>query len=522
MRQMMKRFHKALLFAVLAAATGLWMAAPSAHAQGKEIKELIIAIGVDADTLNPQEQTTTLIQNMCDLIYDNLFFQDPAGKLHPRLATKYEVSADGLTYTITLRKGVKFSDGTDFNADAVKLTFDRALDPKMRVPLRFAIGMVKECVKVDDHTVALKLNYPFAPLAPTLSLTLVSTISPAAIQKYGDEVRQNPVGAGPYVLKEWVKGDRLVFVRNENYYGDKPTVAQITWKIVPEAATREAMLRTGQVQVCYKPLPSNLAALQADSTIKVEMPLDTRTIFMGLNCQKGVTVDKKVRQAFNYAVDKKAICKKILFDTAEPMNGPVSPVVFGYFKMDRQYDYNPEKAKQLLKEANFDFSKTVSMRTPQGRYLFDQQVAEAVQAYLQAIGVKTELRTYDWPTYIAGLLKPLAETELEVFLLGWGPLILDADMGLYGQFTCEVNPPKGLGSAFYCNAEYDAIMKDSRREQDPQKRLALLKKASEKVWDDAPWLWLHVEKFVLAYSSTIKGMVVTPTEKFYPQYITMK
>ena len=210
----------------------------------------------------------------------------------------------------------------------------------------------------------------------------------------------------------------FVFVRNENYYGDKPTVAQITWKIVPEAATREAMLRTGQVHMCYKPLPSNLAALQTDSGIKVEMPLDTRTIFMGLNCQKGVTVDKKVRQAFNYAVDKKAIVKKILFDTAEPMDGPVSPVVFGYHKMDQQYDYNPEKAKKLLKEANFDFSKTVSMRTPQGRYLFDKQVSEAVQAYLQAIGVKAELRTYDWPTYIAGLQKPLAESELEVFLPG--------------------------------------------------------------------------------------------------------
>ena len=522
MRQMINRFGKVLVVAVLAAAAGLWLTAPSAQAQSKEIKELIIAIGVDADTLNPQEQTTTLIQNMCDLIYDNFFFQDPAGKLHPRLATKYEVAPDGLTYTLHLRKGVKFSDGTDFNADAVKLTFDRALDPKFRVPLRFAIGMVKECVKIDDYTVALNLNYPFAPLAPTLSLTLVSTISPAAIQKHGEEIRQNPVGAGPYILKEWVKGDRLVFVRNEKYYGDKPTVAQITWKIVPEAATREAMLRSGQVHMCYKPLPSNLAALQADSNIKVEMPLDTRTIFMGLNCQKGVTVDKKVRQAFNYAVDKKAICKKVLFDTAEPMDGPVSPVVFGHFKMDQQYEYNPEKAKQLLKEANFDFSKTVSMRTPQGRYLFDKQVSEAVQAYLQAIGVKAELRTYDWPTYIAGLQKPLAESELEVFMLGWGPLILDADMGLYGQFTCEVNPPKGLGSAFYCDQEYDAIMKDSRKEQDPQKRLALLKKASQKVWDDCPWLWLHVERFVIAYSSKIKDMVVTPTEKFYPQYITMK
>jgi peptide/nickel transport system substrate-binding protein len=510
---------KRILVWALAIAVVIGLSTMDARA---EIKELVIGIGVDADTLNPQEQTTTLFQNMCDLLYDGFFFQDPDGNLHPRLAEKYEVSADGMTYTIHLRKGAKFSDGTDLNADAVKLTWDRIFDPKLRVPLRFAVGMVQECVKVDDHTVALKLKYPFAPFAAVLSMSLCSPISPAAIQKYGDDVRQNPVGAGPYTLKEWVKGDHLIMVRNDNYWGEKPTVAQITWKIVPEDSTREAMLRAGQIQICYKPSPANVEALKADPNITVEMPLDTRTIFMGLNCQKFVTMDKRVRQAFNYAVDKKAIVQKILFNTAEPMEGPVSPRVFGYFRMEKQYDYNPEKAKQLLKEANFDFSQTVNMRTPNGRYLFDKQVSEAVQAYLQAIGVKVELRTYDWPTYVAGLLKPLDQTELEVFLLGWGPLVLDADMALYGQFTCEVNPPKGLGSAFYCNPQYDSIMKASREEQDPQKRLALLKQASEMVWDDCPWLWLHVEKFVIAYSAKIKGIVVTPTEKFYPQNISMQ
>ena len=508
-----------LLIALLI--TGLMLSIAPLKARA-EIDELVIGVGVDADTLNPQEQTTTLFQNWCDLMYGSFFFQDPDGKLHPRLATGFDVSPDGLTWTLHLRQGVKFSDGTDFDADAVKLTWDRILDPKMRVPLRYNVAMVYECAKIDDHTVALKLKYPFAPLGPALSMSLVSPISPAALAKYGEEVRQNPVGAGPYLLKEWVKGDHVTMVRNEDYWGEKPTVAKITWKIVPEAATREAMLQSGQIQICYKPLPSNVASLQADPNITVEMPLDTRTIFMGLNCQKFVTTNKKVRQAFNYAVDKKAIVNKILFGTAEPMEGPVSPVVFGYFKMEHQYDYNPEKAKQLLKEANFDFSQTIHMRTPNGRYLFDKQVSEAVQAYLQAIGVKVELRTYDWPTYVAGLLKPLDQTELEVFLLGWGPLIMDADGGLYGQFTCEVNPPKGLGAAFYCNPEFDKIMKASREEQNPEKRLALLKQASEIVWDDCPWLWLHVEKFVIAYSSKIKGMVVTPTEKFYPQYITMQ
>jgi len=492
---------------------------PSTQAQ---ISELRIGIGIDADTLNPQEQTTSLPMNMCELIYDTLLYQTPDAKLEPRLATRYEVSQDGLIYTLHLRKGVKFGDGTPFDAKAAKLTFDRALDPKMRVPLRSQIIMIKEVKIIDDYTLRIELKYPFAPIAATLSMPLVSPISPAAIEKYGEDVRQNPVGAGPYVLKEWVKGDRIVMVRNENYYGRKPTVDKLTFKIIPEDATREAMLRTGQIDVCYKPLPSNVAALKALPNITVEMPLDTRTIFMGLNCKKGVTMNKLVRQAFNYAVDKKAIVNKILFDTAVPMEGPVSPILYGFHKMANQYDYNPEKAKELLKKANFDFNQTINMRTPQGRYLFDKQISEAIQAYLQAIGVKTELRTYDWPTYVAGLLKPIKETELEVFLLGWGPLVLDADFGLYGQFHSSVNPPKGLGSAFYDNPEYDKLMDASRMEQNPKKRLEILKKASEMVWDDCPWIWLHVEKFVIAYSKKIKGMVVTGTEKFYPTYIKME
>jgi ABC-type transport system substrate-binding protein len=512
---MMKRILKGLVFVALLLA--VFSTAPTVQAQ---IPELVIGIGVDADTLNPQEQTTSLIINMTDLLYDTLFYQNPEGKLEPRLASKVDVSKDGLTYTLHLRKDVKFSDGTPFDAKVMKLTVDRALDPKMSVPQRSQINMIKESKIVDDYTLELVLSYPFAPFMPTLSMFVLSPISPAAIQKYGQDVRQNPVGAGPYVLKEWVKGDRIVLTRNETYYGKKPTVEKLTFKIVPETATREAMLRSGQIDICYKPSPSNLAALKADANITVDMPLDSRTIFMGLNYQKGVTKNKLVRQAFNYAVDKDAIVKKILFDTAVKMEGPCSPIMFGYHKMQKQWDYNPEKAKQLLKEANFDFNQTVAMRTPQGRYLFDMQVSEYVQACLQAIGVKVELRTYDWPTYVAGLLKPIDQSELEVFLLGWGPMVLDADLALYGMFHSVNNPPKGLAAAFYSSPEFDKAIEASRMEQDPNKRLELFKKAGEIVWEDCPWIWLHTEKFLIAYKSNLKGMVVTPKETFYPTYVT--
>jgi len=517
MQRVTKRFA---IVAALTVMVAVWGFYSPMDARG-QIKQLTIGIGIDADSLNPQEQTTTLIQNMCALLYDTFLYLTPEGKLEPRLATKYEVSPDGLTWTLHLRQGVKFSDGTPFNAKAAKLSWDRALDPKFRVPLRTSITHVKEVVAVDDFTLQLKMKYPFAPMDQTLSMVVAATISPAGIEKYGDDVRNNPVGAGPYKLTEWVKGDRIVMVRNDDYWGPKATVEKIIWKVVPDVSTREAMLRSGQIDICYKPSPANVAALKADPKIKVDMPLDTRTIFMALRGDRPILKDKRVRQAFNYAVDKKAIVKKILFDTAQPMEGTVSPMLFGYAKMEPQYDYNPDKAKQLLKEANFDFSQPVRLASPQGRYLFDTQVAEAVQAYLQAIGVKAELRVYDWPTYMAAAYV-VDNPQMDVTLLGWGPLIMDADMGLYQQFTTSVYPPAGLGSAFYKNPEFDKIMEDSRREQNTEKRKALLVQASKIVWDECPWLWLHVEKFLIAYSSKIENMPVTPTELFFPTYITMK
>ena len=485
-----------------------------------EIEKLTIALGVDTESFNPNEIRNAVSHNLCELIMDTYFYQDTEGKLHPRLAAGYTVSPDGMTVTLHLRKGVRFSDGTEMKSNSCKAAFDRVLDPKNQVSLRFAYTAIKETVLVDDYTLSLKLNYPFTPLMPALTLCSVSPFSPAAMEKYGKEIRRNPIGAGPFKLAEWIKGDRIVLVRNEDYYGRKPTVKTVIWKIVPEVATREAMLKSGQVDICIKPSPVNLDFLEKDPSLRVEKPLSTRSIFMYLNTQKFHTQDKLVRQAFNYAVDKKALVRSVLFDQAEPAEGVIAPNLFGYVRMDSQYDYDPTKTKELLKKAHFDFGKPVKLLTSQGRYLFDKQVAEAVQAYFQAIGIKTELRVMDWATYAAGIPKPLEETDREVTLGGWGPVILDGDMTLYGQFTCSVSPPNGSGQSFYCNPKFDEIMEASRREQNPAKRKDLLARASKIVWDDCPWLFLHAERFVIGYKSKLKGIVTSPTERLYPTYVT--
>ncbi len=482
---------------------------------------LRIGIGIDADSLNPHEQTTTLIQNICDFMYDTLFYQNEKGEAVSMLATEKSISKDGLVWTFKLRKGVKFHDGTPFTAEAVKVALDRALDPKIKAPLRFAITMIDRVEIVDDDTVRVHLKFPYAPLDLALSLTISAPFSPKAVKELGDKLAVQPVGTGPFKLEEWVKGERIVLVRNQNYYGKKPTIEKIIFRIVPEHGTRTAMIRAGDLDMIILPQPTDVEALQKDPSLKVINAPSTRYLFMGMNNQREIFKDKRVRQAFNYAVDKDTIAKKVLFGLADVAEGPMPPSLFGYYKVGK-YEYNPKKAKELLAAAKFPIDTKVSMITPTGRYTFDKQVSEAIQAYLGDIGVQVDLRTYDWPTYMAMITKPLEQSELQLFLLGWGPIILDADFMLYGQLHSSVWPAKGLGSAFYKNPEVDKLIEDARKASDPKKRKELYQKASTLIWDDAPWIFLYVQKYTIVHRKNVKGIVVLPVEKFNPIYATVE
>ena len=497
----------------------LFLIVISGQALAKDVKELKIGIGIDTDTLNPYEITTAIPSNIAELIYGKLISPAPGGKLEPGMYKEWSHTADGLKWTFKLNKGIKFSDGAPFNAQAMKINFSLIQNPKVRMPFRALFDPIKEMTVVDDYTVEFHLKAPFAPFAQLVSI--MSAISPKAVEPYdGNKLSRNPVGAGPYKLAEWVKGERIVLVRNENFWGKKPTVEKITYVVVPETATRVAMLRSGQLDIIYSPTPADVTALDADPKIKVVRPLSTRMIYVGINTQKGLLTDKRVRQAFNYAVDKKTITSKLLFGVAKPLDAPFPPSLFGHSTMAQQYDYNPAKAKALLKEANFPKDAVIKMITPSGRYTYDKQVAEAVQAYLADVGVKVDLRTYDWPTFMVMTTQPLDKTEIQLYFSGWGWPYYDADGFLFMYFSSFLHPPRGLNSTFYKNPEYDKLVYTARSIMDPAKRLELYKKTSTMLWEDAAGIWLYVEPFSIAYQEKFKGLQVLPNEKLYPTYVT--
>jgi len=266
---------------------GFFMVSSSAWA--KDIKTLRIGIGIDADTLNPLELTTGIPTNLIELMYETLLKTNPQGEVIPHMATEWSASKDGLTWTMKLRKGIKFADGSTFNAETLTSNLALIQNPKVRMPLRFVYGPIKNINVVDDYTVQYILNAPFAPFDKLLANVVFPISQKVAANYDAGSFNKQSAGAGPYILAEWVRGERIVLVRNENYWGKRPTVEKLIYQIVPETATRVAMLRAGQLDVIYSPTPADVPALEANPDITVVRPLSTRMIFMSMNTQKGPT-----------------------------------------------------------------------------------------------------------------------------------------------------------------------------------------------------------------------------------------
>ncbi len=481
-----------------------------------EPKVLTIVTGTDIESLDVHVVTSSPSFSVLEHIFESLFYINPEGKIQPLLAESFTVEPEGNVYTIKLRRGISFTDGTPFDAEAVKLNFERVLNPENKAAFRNLINTVTDIRVVDSHTIQLVTEKPFGPMLTHLTHQGLAIISPAVLRQGPEAIARNPVGTGPFVFKEWRQGEYVSLVKNDNYWGDKAKLDEVVFKVVKEDGARLVEIEAGTADVAVRVPPTEATRLRASPNIVVDTTPGLRTIYVYFNVTKKPFDDVRVRQAFNYAVDKEAIVKNLLLGAARVSDAPIAPPVFGY-SAQTPYRRDVEKARQLLKEAGYESGLRVVFHHPTGRYVQDARIADAIRAQLAEVGVTAELKTLEWAQYLDFIRKPLDQNEVQMALLGWGTVTMDADYGLHALFhSGQWAPSFNLG--FYKNEQVDQLLAEARNVAEANRRLQLYAEAQKLIWEDAPWLFLHSEVQLTGIRKNVKGFVVHPTERLIARW----
>ncbi len=464
------------------AATAAPTAAPKAPAvvRGGSLR---IGLNSDLTTMDPHMSTAAVDRQVYQSIYLPLVRLEKDLTLKPELAEKFEFT-DPTTLVLNLKKGVKFHDGTDFNAKAVKVNFDRMLNPDTKSPRASEIATVKEVTVVDDFTVKITLKNPDAALLAQLSDRAGMIISPAAIDKFGKDLVTNPVGTGPFQFVEWVKNDKLVVKKFAGYFekGDDgqalPYLDQVTYKPVTDATVRLTALKTNDLDIIDAVAAKDAAGLRTQKEVVFdEVP--------GLGYQGFSISNKKppfdkveVRQAFSYAVDREAIAKSVLFNTVTAGQGPIAPGSWAYDASVNIFKRDVAKAKELLAKAGLKAPVKISCMvtaTPES-----QLIAQAMKEQVEEAGFEMELQSLEFGT-------ALAKYNAKDFLcwqVGWSGRP-DPDGNTYGFLHSK----GGLNRDEYANAKVDELMDKARAVYDQAER--------KKIYTDA--LKIAVEEVAIVY-----------------------
>lgn len=457
----------------------------------------VVAQGADPSTLDPQDHEETPARNIINNIYDTLLIRDKEMKLAPWLATSYK-SLNPTTWELKLRQGVKFHNGEEFDADAAKFSLDRVANPanNLRATMLRAIERVE--VK-DKYTIHVVTRKPF-PTFPS-QLTLRGAMIPPKYFKERDRafVARNPVGTGAFKFVRWVKDDRIELEANEQWWNGAPKIKTLIFRPIPEEATRMSALQTGEVDIATNVPPHMVKQIKEDKKATVSSAPSTRTIFIPLynvqceqaadksvDCSKkfpGPTADPRVRQAINYAVDLDAIIKNVLEGQGIRNATTLTAKHFGNDPEMKPFPHDVAKAKKLLAEAGYPNGISLVLHSPNGRYPKDKEVAEAVAGQLTQAGIRTELKVYEWTTYMNKIA--YAHGGGPMWLIGWGNPTWDADDTYTPMFR------SGQVLANYWNPEFNALVDEAQSTMDPKKREQLYFKVA-KIWmEDPPAISLY-------------------------------
>ena len=496
----------------LAAALALTGLAVSAHAA----KDVVVAVQSNFTTTDPYDANDTLSQAVAKSFYQGLYGFDKNLKMIPVLADSHTVSKDGLVYTFKLKSGIKFHDGTDFNAEAVKTSFDRVTNPENKLKRYTLYKNIAKTEALDATTVRVTLKEPFSPFINTLAHPSGVIISPAALAKYGSKgIAQNPVGTGPFKFVEWKSTDYLKVAKWEGYWKKGyPKIDSITWRPVVDNNTRAAMMQTNEAHFAFPMPPEALESLSKKASLEVTKAPSIIHRYLSMNTQQKPFDNPKVREAINYAINKDALVKVAFSGYAVPAEG-VLPQGVEYATKLGPWPYNPAKAKELLKEAGYPngFESTLWSAY---NYTTAQKVIQFVQQQLAQVGIKVQVRALE-----AGQRVELVESAqdpatapVRMYYVGWSSSTGEADWAIRPLLASESLPPKMFNTAYYKNPEVDADIAKALVTTSSTEKARLYADAQQRIWKDAPWAFLVTEQLLSVRARNLTGFHVIPDGSF--------
>jgi len=468
----------------------------------------MLAYPADIRGFDPALATDFRSGQIISLVYDNLVRFDRGTELIPNLARNWTISKDGLVYTFHLVTRARFHDGTLINAKHVVYSIRRILDPETNSPQNWLFNRIKGAknfmegsaatvtglIARDDSTVVITLEQPFAPFIQYLAMPSAAVVNPRQVAT----INSVPAGSGPWRLQHWERDGELVFVRNQDYWGQPPRLARLRIRILSEPMTRSAEFEAGNLDLLgISNMELSKWQSQAKWRDRIHTVNELSIYYVGMNCSRPPFDDVRVRQAMNLALDREKILKLLRSGSGLLAAGPVPPILLKG-PAPEPYPYDPVKARRLLKEAGYGSGLKSRLWVAGDAEMF--HVLEAFQSDWSAVGIEVELLRSDWNVFMTAI----REGKPDLYYLSWFADYPDGENFLFPLFHTSESMRKRNR---YSNPEVDRLIEKIQVLPNGSPRDSLIAVTNKIIHNDAPWVFLWHSQSNTVTQPWIKGYV---------------
>lgn len=476
----------------------------------------------DARRLNPLIANDSASGTINDQIFSGLVKYDKNIKLIGDLAERWDVSPDGRTITFRLRKGVEWHDGAPFTAEDCLFTYQRLMDPKVATPYGSSYMDVAKAEAVDTYTFRVTYKKPFSPALESWSMGVIPKHLLEGKDINTDAFNRQPVGTGPYKLKEWIAGQKIVLEANERYFEGRPNIDLYLYRIIPDSTTMFQELLSGGVDMMglnpLQYLRKSESRRIKENYRKFRYPANAFT-YMGYNLKSPLFADKKVRQALAYGIDRQSIIDGVLLGIGRPCTGPFSYVSWAYNPKVQPYPYDPGRAKRMLEEAGWKDVNGDGILEKDGRpfhftILTNQgngeriRASEIIQQNFKKVGIDAKIRVMEWQAF----LEQIDKRSFDAIILGWS---MSRDPDLYDIWHSSKTGKGEYNFIGYNNPEVDRLLVQGRRVFSVKERKKIYYRIHEILADEQPYAFLYVPDATPIVHKRFKGIEVAPLGIMY-------